>query len=212
MVCPRNLMPERGVFHVIGRSNNKLLIFVDDVDFQKIYDLIFFYKNKYPFDVYHYSIMPTHIHMEVYIANMPLFSKMIHDVKLAYYYYFKSKYGYVGHLWNGPFKSIPIESEGYLLRCGRYIELNPFKAGLVKDIGQYKWNSYLHYAMGTNDLIVTTSPWFIGMGSNKRERRENYIKFIKEGMWVDWKIEGKIFEDLKHGRPSNSKKGSLPFF
>ena len=51
----------------------------------------------------------------------------------AYVHYFNRRYRFVGHLWQGRFKSPAIQCEGYLLSCGRYIERNPLEAGLVTE-------------------------------------------------------------------------------
>jgi putative transposase len=44
-------------------------------------------------------------------------------------------------LWDSRYKSSVIQAETYLLSCQRYIELNPVRAGMVQDLGQYRWSS-----------------------------------------------------------------------
>lgn len=50
-----------------------------------------------------------------------------------------------GTLFEGRFKSSLVDSERYLLTCMRYIELNPVRAGMVTDPGDYRWSSYRHH-------------------------------------------------------------------
>lgn len=44
-------------------------------------------------------------------------------------------------VWEGRYKSSPIETEAYLLACGRYVELNPVRARMVKRPEPYRWSS-----------------------------------------------------------------------
>jgi putative transposase len=49
----------------------------------------------------------------------------------SYTHYCHRRYGFVGRLWQGRFKSPAVETETYLFSCGRSIERNPVEAGLV---------------------------------------------------------------------------------
>jgi len=53
-----------------------------------------------------------------------------------YVRYVNGNYRRTGTLWEGRFKSALIDSEGYLLVCSRYIELNPVRAGMVDHPGE----------------------------------------------------------------------------
>jgi len=72
----------------------------------------------------------------------------MHGMNLAYAIRFSRKNGKVGHLWQDRYKSAAVERESYLLECGRYIERNPLRAGIVKDPGEYRWSSYRVYGYG----------------------------------------------------------------
>jgi len=45
-------------------------------------------------------------------------------------------------LWEGRFKSSTISAGEYLLACSRYVKLNPVRAGIVADPGDYRWSGY----------------------------------------------------------------------
>ena len=55
---------------------------------------------------------------------------------------------------------MPIQAETYLLACMRYIELNPVRAGMVQDPGQYQWSSYRHNGLGQVDPRITPHPLY----------------------------------------------------
>jgi len=48
----------------------------------------------------------------------------------------------VGSLWNPRFKSVQLISGGALSNCIAYVELNPVRAGIVKDPRDYKWSTW----------------------------------------------------------------------
>ncbi len=76
-------------------------------------------------------------------------------LNLSYYHYFRNKHGWVGHFWQGRYKSQLVGKDKYFLQYGKYIELNPVRAGIVKDPQEYPHSSYNYYAKGEdNDIIM----------------------------------------------------------
>jgi putative transposase len=100
------------------------------------------------------------------------------QVNLSYFVYYKKTYGYSGHLWQGRFKSNIIDTDAYLLQCGKYIELNPVRAGIVTLPEDYRFSSYKHYAKESVDLIITSNPAYMGLSNSTEERRKQYIEFV----------------------------------
>jgi putative transposase len=55
---------------------------------------------------------------------------------------FNRRHRRVGHLFQGRYKAILVEKEGYLLELARYMVLNPVRAKRVKTPEGYPWSSY----------------------------------------------------------------------
>ena len=70
---------------------------------------------------------------------------------MNYSIYFNKKYRRSGHLWQGRFKSWFVTDEAYLYTLMCYIEQNPIKANIVKDIKEYPYSSY-HYFLNYSDI------------------------------------------------------------
>src|SRR5262249_33358114 len=102
--------------------------------------------------------MNNHFHLLVQLDNPRRLSSLMAGLLLAYVPYFNRKYGVVGHLWQGRFKSPIVERQGYWLSCGRYIERNPVAAGLVSQPWLYPFSSCRAYVLGEADPLVTESP------------------------------------------------------
>lgn len=192
-------------FHVICRGNNRSPLFQNHQDFEVFRGRLRKYKTRWPFDIYHYVLMTTHVHLEVHADQLIHLSRALHGIQFTYCLYFQGKYPLVGHLWHSRFRSNPILSEEHLIRCGRYIEINPIHASLANHPTEYPWSSYHVYASGRNDDLVTVNPFYLSLGATIEERRLMYKEYIEDGMRMDWKEEREIFEPRgRPGRPPAS--------
>jgi putative transposase len=174
------IAPKENVYHVLTRGNNRQNIFKDESDFEKYLELLYRYKNKYYFKLYHYVLMTNHVHLVMEITDkggsLPEIMKVIN---LAYAQHYKRKYRHIGHFWQDRYKSIIISKDNYLLACGSYVELNPVRAKIVDDSKEYKWSSYNAYAYGKRDLLVDENPIYSGLSGNEADRRRMYREFVK---------------------------------
>ena len=83
-------------------------------------------------------------------------------------------------MWEGRFKSIPVDSERYLLKCQRYIEQNPVRAGLVARPGDYPWSSYRYNAEVWPSSLLRPHPIYLQMVGDDRRFIEAYRSFLQE--------------------------------
>ena len=169
---------DEGYYHVISRGNNQEPVFLSDNDFRVFKQAVLEAKLKYPFKLFHYCLMPNHVHLLLQVSKGRELSKIMHLILLIYSRWFKKQTGHTGHLWQGRFRSPLIDKESYMLECGRYVERNPVIAGIVKTPEDYVWSSHPHYAHGTADPLVDDDPYFESFGINLIERRKNYRKFV----------------------------------
>lgn len=91
--------------------------------------------------------MPNHIHLIVRQNSDIAPSKFISSVHTGYAIAFNKKYNSAGHLFQDRFKQKIISDNDYLINLIAYIHLNPVKAGICKFPKEYKWSSYLEYAV-----------------------------------------------------------------
>ena len=176
------ILPENGFLHILTRGNNRQIVFHDNNDYESYINLIKNYKHENKVKICHYCLMPNHIHLIVEIStesNLPRFMKQLN---LAYLHYYKKKYKYDGHLWQGRYKSLIISKDEYLIACAKYIELNPLKAKIVNNPKEYKYSSYSAYAYGKEDEIVEYDPIYLDWGKTDKERQLYYRKYLNEKM------------------------------
>jgi putative transposase len=88
--------------------------------------------------------------------------------------------GRTGALFEGRFRSCIVDSQGYFLRCQRYIEMNPVRAKMVAHPAQYPWSSYRVNAEGRASDFVVPHPEYGALGSSDEQRRERYRSLFDE--------------------------------
>src|SRR3990167_2466223 len=174
---PRLLLLQ-SYYHIMTRGNNCNVVFRQDDDYWYFLDLLRKYKKLHPFDLYHYSLMPNHTHMQVRTKNAPDFATFMKKLNLAYFYHYKQKYDLVGHFWQDRYKSQPIGKDSYFIQCGKYIELNSSRASLVKKPEDYPFSSYRYYAYGKPNNLITKDIFYDDLGKTKEKREKNYRKLI----------------------------------
>ena len=112
------------------------------------------------------------------------------DLGRRYVRVINTMHGRTGTLWEARYKASLIDSEGYLLTCHKYIELNPVRAGLVGDPGSYPWSSHGYYAAGRPNRFISEHPVYRSLGATEAERRNAFSAFFDTG--VDERLTRRI--------------------
>lgn len=199
--------PKENVYHILTRGNNRQNIFKDDSDFEKYLELLYRYKEKYHFKLYHYVLMTNHVHLVIEVTEKGgSLSEIMKVINLSYAQHYKRKYKHIGHFWQDRYKSIIISKDNYLLACGSYVELNPVRAKIVDDPKEYKWNSYNAYAYGKKDLLVEEHPIYSDLSADEAERRRRYRDFVRGIQREKKAMKGEMGRRIVYGNESFTKK------
>ncbi len=174
----KRIVPPNATLHVISRGNNRRDVFHSDNDKLRYYTLLLKLKQENHINILHYGLMANHVHLVLQLQPQSSLSKFMKQLNLAYFHYYRRLYDYTGHFWQGRFKSNIIEMDSYLLQCGKYIELNPVRAGVVGHPAKYQFSSYNFYAGGRSDSLITPSPVYLGLADSPELRQEQYIDFV----------------------------------
>ncbi len=211
------------IYHCMNRSNGRVEIFHKDSDYKFFESLLEDGKEFTGMRILSYVIMPNHWHMLLYPVDDGDLGKFLHWVTTSHVRHYRAKTGTVGygHLYQGGYKSFPVETGRYAETLFRYIERNPLKAGLVDRAEKWKWSSLWRREYGTkkekellSDTVVELPDNYIDILNSSNEQKENdKIKnSIKRGAPFgreDWVDEVAEKYNLKHtlrerGRPSGS--------
>jgi REP element-mobilizing transposase RayT len=184
------------LYHITSRGNNKQEVFLDDEDRRDFLDLTGKEIEQQKWKCYAYCIMDNHYHLVIETPEGNLVSGM-RRLNAVYSQIFNRKHGRVGHLFQGRYKSLIVEREGYLLELCRYVVLNPVRAGIVDQPEQWEWSSF-------NDTVgLRAEPrWLDTKGvlelfsHDETEAHAQYRLFVLDGIGgpSPWeKIKGQIW-------------------
>lgn len=141
-----------GIYHIMGRGNEKKNIFLDPEDKIKFVEILRNKKKQQEYILYGYCIMNNHFHLLIKEEKDSI-SRIMKRINTSYACYFNKKYDRVGHVFQDRYRSEAVENEGYLLGVLRYIHNNPVKAGLVSTPLDYQWCSFNQYIKQKDDLV-----------------------------------------------------------
>jgi putative transposase len=199
-------------YHVLNRGHARETLFHDAEDRSRFLHLVGRYRTRFDLRLYHYCLMDNHFHLLVQLHEARQLSRIVAGLLVAYWHHYRRRYGLVGHLFQNRFKSPAIETEGYLLSCGRYIERNPVEARLQALPWDYPWSSCRVYALGASDPLLSPNPWYEGLSPDPARRRELWQKFLlgEEIRGGDWLVGSSVLRRRSQqaaGRPAPRKRG-----
>jgi REP element-mobilizing transposase RayT len=161
---------ESGIYHVIFRGSNRQDIFHDDHDCIKFLVTLEKHKKQTAVKIYGWCLMGNHVHLLLGEGNEEI-SVSMKRVGVSYAWHYNWKYNTIGHLFQDRFRSESVDNDAYLMTVIRYIHRNPIKAGIAKNLADWKWSSCIGYYGG--EVFPTgllDSELILGMFSEDRER------------------------------------------
>ncbi len=168
--------------HVTQRGNRRQRTFFEDEDYALYLKLMSQSCRTFGVSIWAYCLMPNHAHLIAVPNTETALTRAIAQGHEAYTRYINFKKGWQGYLWQGRFRSFPMD-EGHLLRCARYIELNPVFAKLAPRPDVYPWSSARAHLVHEEDPFVDATPLLMRVpdwGSFLEDRVATYeVKLIK---------------------------------
>jgi putative transposase len=137
---PRVLVAH-GIYHVTARGNRRQPIFLDSHDQLRFLRLLVVVAGRRGWRCHGYCLMPNHYHLVVQTPEADLSQGMQH-LNGRYAQAFNDQHGFDGHLFQGRFHSVLIESTWHLLEVTRYLAINPVEGGLCVRPADWRWGSY----------------------------------------------------------------------
>jgi len=168
--------------HLIQRGNDRQPCFFADIDRVRYLQDLRELARTHDCQVHAYVLMTNHVHLLLSPARVRVVSALMQSLGRRYVRYFNDRYQRTGTLWEGRYRSCLVDSEDYLLRCYRYIELNPVRAGMVVDPADYPWSSHGANALGHPDPLVQPHPRYLALERDDDTRRAVYRSLVTRGL------------------------------
>ncbi len=184
---PRALRPQlpNGLYHVTANGNFGRIAFESTVERQQFLDLLGVTVERHGWSCRSYCVLSTHYHLLV-LTPEPDISAGMQYLNGRFGQWANWNRGQRGHLFEGRYGSVLIESDAHLLEVYRYIALNPVRAGLVRDPVEWPWSS-LGAVLGRSappeflDVSAALAEFGRSVGGARRRLR----LFIQDGVEQD---------------------------
>ena len=137
------IAPGGMVFHVLNRGNARAAIFEKDGDFLAFERALCETVSRSPMRILGYLVMPNHWHLVLWPrgdGDLGAFVQRLTTTHVRRWHLHRGSVGH-GHLYQGTYKSFPVESDEHLLAVLRYVERNALRANLVKRAEDWQWSS-----------------------------------------------------------------------
>jgi REP element-mobilizing transposase RayT len=194
MARPLRIEYPGAYYHVTSRGNEQKDVFKSRKDREKFLDYLASATERYGAVIHAYCLMSNHYHLLLETPGGNL-SQIMRHINGAYTTYFNIKRKRAGHLFQGRFKAILVEADEYAVELSRYIHLNPVRAGIVEEPGEYPWSSFQSY-IGKNKTPDWLRTGFVlnYFGTNKADAGNRYKTFVEEllGKEYDSPLKGTI--------------------
>ncbi|ROZ77535.1 transposase [Ramlibacter sp. WS9] len=168
--------------HIIQRGNNRQPIFATSADYETLLSMLEEHAAKAGVAVHSYVLMSNHFHLLATPSTGEGIPQMMQSVGRRYVRYFNQRQARTGTLWEGRYKSTLIQAERHLLACMAYIDLNPVRAGLVAEPGDYPWSSYGHHVGRRSDKLIAPHPLYWELGNTPFSREAAYGELVRAGI------------------------------
>lgn len=106
-------------------------------------------------------------------------SKAMHYINGSYTTYINVKRKRSGHLFQGRYKSILVDTDTYLLELSRYIHLNPLRAGMVQKPEDYQYSSYRAYIKKRKDNLLSRELIYGLVSRRNSDSSKQYQIFVE---------------------------------
>lgn len=128
------------VYHVTSRGDRREAIYRDDDDRVRHLEVIAQGVDRFDARVLAYCLMGNHYHL-VLRTGQPNLSALMRHINGVYTQIFNRRHALAGHLFQGRFKAILVDTDAYLMSLCRYVERNPVAAHLVRRATEWPWSS-----------------------------------------------------------------------
>lgn len=218
MAHRKTILATNEIYHVYNRGVEKRPIFLNKRDYIRFIETVNYYRfancpmrfsylkllsyeekdnifkrleseSEKLVDVFAFCFMPNHIHFLLKQLVGKGISKFMAKITNAFSHYFNIRHDRIGHLFQGNFGAVRIETDEQLIHVSRYIHLNPVSSYLIeiRDLSNYEYSSYPEYINGASGFTNTKE--VLSHFKNKNE----YRKFVEDQADYARKLE-----NIKH--------------
>ena len=149
------------VFHVLNRGVGRMRLFDKEGDYEAFERIVEETQETRPMRICAYCLMPNHWHFVLWPEHDGDLAAFLQRLSITHVRRWQEHRGQVGlgHLYQGRYKSFPVETDEYFYHVTRYVERNALRAGLVASAEQWRWSSLWRRIHGSREQVACLSRW-----------------------------------------------------
>ncbi|MCE5339617.1 MAG: transposase [Planctomycetaceae bacterium] len=159
------ILPGGYAYHIFNRANARVPIFTNEQDYLLFENTLFQACIKFDMRLCTYCIMPNHWHLVLWPQKDNEISSFMRWLTLSHTQRWHSTHKTTGsgHLYQGRFKSFPVQEDSHFLTLCRYVERNPLNAAMVEKAEQWRWSAMWHRMNKIKHNNIPLSQWPVEM-------------------------------------------------
>ena len=188
------IAPGGVIFHCLNRGNDRREIFADDADYAAFERVLQVAAEIVPVRLLAYCLMPNHWHLLLWPredGQLGAFMQRLTTTHVRRWHGHRHSEGR-GHLYQGTYKSFPVQDDEHFLTVSRYVERNALRADLVKRAQDWRWCSLWRRERGSPQERDLLSAWPV-------ERPPDWLQRVNRPQ--SQKDLAAVRESLTRGRP-----------
>ena len=197
---PRRLRVSTGglVYHVLNRAVGRATIFRSSADFEAFERVIGYAHESVPTRIVGYTQMPNHFHLVLWPREDGELSEFMRRLTVTHTqrWHANRHTAGTGPLYQGRFKSFPIEQDEHLLMVLRYVDRNALRAKLVKRAEEWRWGGLWHVHR------KTPPPWLSPTAQWPMPRPRDWLQRVNTPQTPA--EEAAVGISIRRGRPYGS--------
>ena len=143
-------------------------LFETAADYQAFEQVLRETRDDSPMRICAYSLMPSHWHLLLWPQHDDDLATFMQRLTITHVRPWQLHRGYagLGHVYQGRYKSFPVESDEHFAVVARYVERNPLRANLVLRADEWRWSSLWRRCHGPAEDRALLAAWPIDMPAN----------------------------------------------
>jgi putative transposase len=156
----------------MNRGVARMQLFEKPADYQAFEAVLGETLDERPMRICAYAVLPNHWHLLLWPERDGNLAAFMQRLTITHVRRWQQHRGYagLGHVYQGRYKSFPVESDEHLWVVARYVERNALRASFVLRAEEWRWSSLWRRCHGTDDDRSLLSPWPIEVPMNWVER------------------------------------------
>jgi putative transposase len=182
------------IFHCLNRGNDRRQVFDDDDDFAAFERVLQATLEIVPVRLLAYCLMPNHWHLVLrprQDGELAAFMQRLTTTHVRRWHRHRHSDGR-GHLYQGTYKSFPVQDDRHFLVVTRYVERNALRAALAKRAEDWQWCSLWRREKGSPQERGILGEWPV-------ERPRDWLRRVNEPQTE--KELAAVRESIQRGRP-----------